>query len=83
VIHPSNSFFFVCVQKAVYELERLVIEGHSFETNTGITPRGLQLILGTPASQDAVDTIVMWNYGYFQLQVQARLKVFYTLTENI
>ena len=33
-------------------------------------PRGLQLMLGTNATPRMVDTIVMSNFGYFQLKVK-------------
>ena len=33
-----------------------------------MTPRGVQLVLGTPQQPALVDTIVMSNLGYFQLK---------------
>jgi hypothetical protein len=33
-----------------------------------MTPRGVQLVLGTPQEPAIVDTIVMSNLGYFQLK---------------
>lgn len=33
-----------------------------------VTPRGVQLVLGTPQQPALVDTIVMSNLGYFQLK---------------
>ena len=33
-----------------------------------VTPRGVQLHLGTPAQPRLVDTLVMANLGYFQLK---------------
>lgn len=51
--------------KAVYELEHILIEGHSRES-TGALPRGAQLVLGTEKEPHFADTIVMHNLGYFQ-----------------
>lgn len=51
---------------AVYELENILIEGHSRE-QTGALPRGAQLVLATEKSRVA-DTIVMFNLGYFQFK---------------
>lgn len=52
--------------EAVYELENILIEGHSRE-KTGALPRGAQLVLATEKSKVA-DTIVMFNLGYFQFK---------------
>lgn len=51
--------------EAVYELEHILIEGHSREA-TGALPRGTQLVLGTERNPHFADTIVMHNLGYFQ-----------------
>lgn len=51
--------------EAVYELEHILIEGHSREA-TGALPRGAQLVLGTEKEPHFADTIVMHNLGYFQ-----------------
>ncbi|MBN3275545.1 UGGG1 glucosyltransferase, partial [Polyodon spathula] len=53
---------------AEYELEYLLLEGHSFDVSTGQPPRGLQFTLGTTSNPVIVDTIVMANLGYFQLK---------------
>ncbi|OAA64659.1 udp-glucose:glycoprotein [Niveomyces insectorum RCEF 264] len=52
---------------ATYELEHILIEGHSRETG-GQPPRGAQLILGTETDEHFADTIVMANLGYFQFK---------------
>lgn len=48
---------------AVYELERILIEGHCLDSVTQSPPRGLQFVLS-----NTTDTIVMANLGYFQLK---------------
>ncbi|KAF4121615.1 hypothetical protein GMORB2_2023 [Geosmithia morbida] len=53
--------------EAVYELEHILIEGHSRQT-TGPSPRGAQLVLGTDAEPFLTDTIIMANLGYFQFK---------------
>ena len=53
--------------EAIFELENILVEGHARDTS-GITPRGLQLILGAKAQPAIEDTIVMANLGYFQLK---------------
>ncbi|CAO3644351.1 unnamed protein product [Cunninghamella echinulata] len=53
---------------AVYELERILIEGHCVDGQH--PPRGLQFILGTESQPATTDTIVMANLGYFQLKAQ-------------
>ncbi|KAG0163854.1 hypothetical protein DFQ28_011083 [Apophysomyces sp. BC1034] len=58
--HPSVS--------AVYELERILIEGHCVDSATQGAPRGLQFVLGTESNPATTDTIVMANLGYFQLK---------------
>ncbi|OTA99956.1 glycosyltransferase family 24 protein [Hypoxylon sp. CI-4A] len=52
---------------AVYELEHILIEGHSRET-MGSPPRGVQLLLGTERDPHFDDTIIMANIGYFQFK---------------
>lgn len=53
---------------ALYELEHILIEGHSRDMNTGAPPRGVQLMLGTAKDPHVTDTIVMANLGYFQFK---------------
>ncbi|KAI1758805.1 glycosyltransferase family 24 protein [Hypoxylon sp. FL1150] len=52
---------------AVYELEHILIEGHSREAG-GSPPRGVQLLLGTELNPHFDDTIIMANLGYFQFK---------------
>ncbi|KAI7481716.1 UDP-glucose,glycoprotein glucosyltransferase [Hortaea werneckii] len=54
--------------EAVYELQHVLIEGHSRDTTLSIPPRGTQLVLGTDADSHFADTIVMANLGYFQFK---------------
>ena len=53
---------------AIYELEHILIEGHSRDTTAGTPPRGVQLLLGTEKNPHSVDTIIMANLGYFQFK---------------
>lgn len=53
---------------AVYELEHILIEGHSRDVTTGAPPRGAQLVLGTAKNPHFADTIIMANLGYFQFK---------------
>ncbi|KAA8909802.1 UDP-glucose:Glyco protein glucosyltransferase-domain-containing protein [Sphaerosporella brunnea] len=53
--------------EALYELENILIEGHSREL-TGQPPRGAQLVLGTEKEPHFADTIIMANLGYFQFK---------------
>ncbi|KAI0150628.1 UDP-glucose:glycoprotein glucosyltransferase [Xylariaceae sp. FL1272] len=53
--------------EAIYELEHIVIEGHSRE-QSGKPPRGVQLLLGTERDPHFADTIIMANIGYFQFK---------------
>ncbi|ELR08264.1 hypothetical protein GMDG_03065 [Pseudogymnoascus destructans 20631-21] len=53
---------------AVYELQHILIEGHSSDKETGQAPRGAQLLLGTAADAHFADTIIMANLGYFQFK---------------
>lgn len=62
---------------AVYELESILIEGHSRDVTLGPPPRGAQLVLGTEGHEHIADTIVMANLGYFQFKANPG---FYNLT---
>ncbi|KAG9251674.1 UDP-glucose:glycoprotein glucosyltransferase-domain-containing protein [Emericellopsis atlantica] len=53
--------------EALYELENILIEGHSREAR-GAPPKGAQLVLGTDAQSSLTDTIIMANLGYFQFK---------------
>jgi UDP-glucose:glycoprotein glucosyltransferase len=53
---------------ATYELENILIEGHSRDSTAGIPPRGAQLVLSTAKDAHFADTIVMANLGYFQFK---------------
>lgn len=53
---------------AIYELEHILIEGHSRDVTKGPPPRGAQLLLGTEKNPHVTDTIVMANLGYFQFK---------------
>lgn len=53
--------------EATYELENILIEGHSRDS-TGTPPRGVQLLLGTESDPHFADTIIMANIGYFQFK---------------
>jgi len=53
---------------ALYELEHILIEGHSREIPGGAAPRGAQLVLGTERNPHFADTIIMSNLGYFQFK---------------
>ncbi|KAL9602944.1 MAG: hypothetical protein Q9219_001469 [cf. Caloplaca sp. 3 TL-2023] len=53
---------------ATYELENILIEGHSRDVTTGPPPRGVQLLLGTEKDPHFADTIIMANLGYFQFK---------------
>jgi UDP-glucose:glycoprotein glucosyltransferase len=52
--------------EAVYELESILIEGHSREAAGA--PRGAQLVLGTQSEPHMTDTLIMANLGYFQFK---------------
>ncbi|KAL9079939.1 MAG: hypothetical protein Q9157_001231 [Trypethelium eluteriae] len=54
--------------EATYELENILIEGHSRDINSGAPPRGAQLVLGTDKEPDSAGTIIMANIGYFQFK---------------
>jgi UDP-glucose:glycoprotein glucosyltransferase len=62
--------------EATYELESILIEGHSRDVTIGTAPRGAQLVLGTNKEHFA-DTIIMANLGYFQFKAKPG---FYNLT---
>jgi UDP-glucose:glycoprotein glucosyltransferase len=53
---------------AVYELENILIEGHSREIPGAGAPRGAQLVLRTERDPHFADTIIMANLGYFQFK---------------
>ncbi|KAF2195512.1 glycosyltransferase family 24 protein [Zopfia rhizophila CBS 207.26] len=54
---------------AIYELESILIEGHSRDvTNGGQPPRGAELVLSTEKNPHFADTIIMANLGYFQFK---------------
>ncbi|KAK9830935.1 hypothetical protein WJX81_007880 [Elliptochloris bilobata] len=58
--------------EAGFELEALLLTGSCVDiaaaSRNQVTPRGVQLHLGTPAQPRLVDTLVMSNLGYFQLK---------------
>ena len=53
---------------AIYELQNILIEGHSRDLTKGPPPRGVQLLLGTEQSPHFTDTLIMANLGYFQFK---------------
>ena len=70
-VHDLDNIKLSSVKKgnvdAIYELENILIEGHSRETG-GQPPKGVQLVLGTEADKHFADTIVMANLGFFQFK---------------
>ena len=54
--------------EAIYELENILIEGHSREFPSGSPPRGVQLVLATEKEPHFADTIIMANLGFFQFK---------------
>jgi UDP-glucose:glycoprotein glucosyltransferase len=59
---------------ATYELENILVEGHSRDTtNAGMAPRGAQLVLSTAKDTHFADTIIMANLGYFQFKANPGL----------
>ena len=53
---------------ALYDLDHILIEGHSRDARKGSPPRGVQLLLGTEQHRHFTDTIIMANLGYFQFK---------------
>jgi UDP-glucose:glycoprotein glucosyltransferase len=53
---------------ALYELENILIEGHSREVPGTAAPRGAQLVLSTERDPYFADTTIMANLGYFQFK---------------
>ena len=53
---------------ATYELQHVLIEGHSRDVTLGPPPRGVQLLLGTEKDPHFADTTIMANLGYFQFK---------------
>ncbi|KJZ76205.1 hypothetical protein HIM_04287 [Hirsutella minnesotensis 3608] len=53
--------------EATYELEHILIEGHSRE-DRGKAPRGAQLALATEKDPMVTDTTIMSNLGFFQFK---------------
>eukprot|EP00817_Percolomonadidae_sp_ATCC50343_P006663 CAMPEP_0117423258 /NCGR_PEP_ID=MMETSP0758-20121206/3925_1 /TAXON_ID=63605 /ORGANISM="Percolomonas cosmopolitus, Strain AE-1 (ATCC 50343)" /LENGTH=1370 /DNA_ID=CAMNT_0005206353 /DNA_START=179 /DNA_END=4288 /DNA_ORIENTATION=+ len=51
-----------------YQLENIVITGSCYETPSQATQRGLQFHLGNSMDNHLQDTLVMSNYGYYQLK---------------
>ena len=54
--------------EAVYELEHILVEGHSRELPGNGAPRGVQVVLATEKDAHFADTIIMANLGYFQFK---------------
>lgn len=54
--------------EAIYELEHILVEGHSRELPGGGAPRGVQVVLATEKDPHFADTIIMANLGYFQFK---------------
>ena len=54
--------------EAIYELENILIEGHSRDLSSGSAPRGVQLVLATEKDPHFADTIIMANLGFFQFK---------------
>ncbi|KAI5289365.1 hypothetical protein KEM54_003997 [Ascosphaera aggregata] len=54
--------------EAIYNLEYILVEGHSRDTTLNVFPRGVQLLLGTENQPHYMDTIIMANLGYFQFK---------------
>jgi len=53
---------------ATYNLDHILIEGHSKDTTQEQAPRGVQLVLSTEKDDHFADTIIMANLGYFQFK---------------
>jgi UDP-glucose:glycoprotein glucosyltransferase len=54
--------------EATYELEYILIEGHSRDVTTSGPPAGTQLVLSAGKNSRVGDTIIMANLGYFQFK---------------
>jgi UDP-glucose:glycoprotein glucosyltransferase len=54
--------------EATYELESILIEGHSRDVSNEGAPSGAQLVLSTGENTQVADTIIMSNLGYFQFK---------------
>jgi UDP-glucose:glycoprotein glucosyltransferase len=52
---------------AGFRLEHILVEGNCHDENR-VPPRGLELQLSTPSGVVVSDTLVMSNFGYFQLK---------------
>jgi UDP-glucose:glycoprotein glucosyltransferase len=57
--------------EALFQLQNILVQGHAREAHTSMPPRGVQYVLGTPATPHMVDTITMTNLGYIQLKADA------------
>ncbi len=58
---------------AVYELKKILIEGHARDALSNDIPRGLQLLLKTTDGSEQLDTIVMENLAYLQFRAKPGL----------
>lgn len=57
--------------QATFELSAILVEGNCADANAnGEAPRGLQLLLSDERRSRQVDTLVMSNFGYFQLKAR-------------
>ena len=63
ILHDIGSTF------AQFDLEYLLVEGNCHDALTNEPPAGLELLIGTAAAPHVSDTLVMANFGYFQLKV--------------
>ncbi|KAF4554549.1 Glucosyltransferase-like protein [Elsinoe fawcettii] len=54
--------------EAIYQLDHILIEGHSRDATSASAPRGAQLILSSGRNERIADTIIMANLGYFQFK---------------
>ncbi|KAI9335332.1 UDP-glucose:glycoprotein glucosyltransferase-domain-containing protein [Obelidium mucronatum] len=54
--------------ESYFQLNHILVEGHAREVHSSTPPRGVQFVLGTPATPHMVDTITMTNLGYLQLK---------------
>lgn len=53
---------------ATYQLESILIEGHSRDPTSDVPPSGVQLVLSTLENPQIADTLIMANLGYFQFK---------------